>query len=201
MNRRKVVCFLIWAVICFVFVSAGYHDVGLGGAIFGAFISGLLAIPIFIAGFVSGGPYPEDRLKALFYQDYNELKEKYGPILKKVWVDVRSSPALLGSNWVGGRSTLEVNICKDALFISVAEGCFCIQYSQHPIRKKEGFFRNTLVVENVSVPEAFLKKISAIFIDKMRTTTFFLSTSRKEDIDFIMAVVQQVQKNGPRDAY
>ena len=119
--------------------------------------------------------------------------------MKKVWVNVGSSPKL----WSSGLYTtgLEVNICKDALFISVAAGCLCIQYSQHPIRKKEGFFRNTLIVENVSVPEEVLKKISAIFVNKTRTATLFLSTRRKEDLDFIMSLVQQVQKNGPSDAY
>ena len=68
------ICFLIWAVICFVFVCAGYYEKGIGGAILGIFVSGLLAIPVFAFGFTC--KLTQERWDMLYWQDYEELKEK-----------------------------------------------------------------------------------------------------------------------------
>ena len=200
MNKKVFwVCFFVWIVICFGLVCAGYHEGGLGGAILGIFVSGLLAIPICAIGFTC--KLDQERWDMLYWQDYNELEKRYGPVLKKVWVDVKSSQG--NFLWWSGSGKQELSICKDVFFINNAEGgCFCVHYSQHPIRKKEGFFKSVLIVENIMVPEAVLKKIYAtIYINKKRNATLFLGSSHREDIDFIMSLVQQVQKNGPQDAY
>ena len=193
------ICFLIWGVICFGFVCAGYYEKGIGGACLGVFVSGLLAIPVFSIAFTS--KLDQERWDMLYWQDYEELKAKYGPILKKIWVNVRSSQG--SSLWWSGSGKQELNICKEVLFINDAEGgCFCIHYSQHPIHKKEEFFRNVLVVENIMVPEAVLNKIYAtIYINKKRNATLFLNINSKEDLDFIMSVAQQARQNKPRDVY
>ena len=185
------VYFLIWVVICFVFVCAGYHEGGFTGAVFGVIVSGILAVPIFVIGFTY--KLDQERWDMLYWQDYNELEGRYGPVLKKVWVDVKSSQG--NFLWWSGSGKQELSICKDVLFISSADGgCFCIHYSQHPIRKKDGFFKSVLIVENIMVPEAVLKKIySTIYINKKRNATLFLSTGCREDIDFIMSVVQKAK--------
>ena len=194
MNKKVFwICFLTWAVVCFVCIYAGFYEGGMRGAIFGALVSGLLAIPIFVIGFTY--KLDQERWDMLYWQDYNELKEKYGPILKKIWVDVRSSQGVF--LWWSGSGKQELNICKDVLFVSDAEkGCFCIHYAQHPIHRKDGFFKSVLAIENIMVPEAVLKKIySTIYINKKRKATLFLGSSHREDIDFIMSLVQQAQKN------
>jgi len=193
MNRKTVLRIIpfIWVGGCLCLSYAGYCENGLGGALLGALVAGVFAIPIFAIGFTY--KLDQERWDMLYWQDCTQLEERYGPVLKKVWVDVKSSQG--NFLWWSGSGKQELNICRDVFFINNAEGgCFCVHYSQHPIHKRDKFFKSVLIVEDILVPEATLRKIyRTMYINNKRKAKLLLGFNRSEEADFVMSVAQQAK--------
>lgn len=177
------VCLLIWVVVCGGLIYAGYHDIGLGGAVCGAFFAGLLAVPLFAIGF--GYSLDKDLFEALFARDYDALEKEYGPILKKTSVHYVVSPGvpkkmLLPSAWM--------SICEKALFLSIRKKSFCVPYVQYTIERS----KNNLIIKD-AIPEALADRIAPSSFETRRDLTIIFN-NYPNNLDLVMSLVEQARQ-------
>lgn len=182
-------CFLLWMLVGVVlliheFRSSGGVAVILLPVMFGPGI-------VLYACYWAAKKAPE-QAKMLFPDDYDKLKEEWGPVLKRIPVCARG---IIERYWRGRFLLVEMSICKKALILSRGKGSLCVPYLQYTIERPS---KNVLIIKDV-LPEKLADQIAPDLFTTRRNLA--LSSYQQKDFDFIMSLVQKVRENGPTDAY
>ena len=157
--------------------------------VFMIFFTSILGILSFVPYFLVklSNEVVSDFRNTWFCEKYDELKKKYGPILKETSVA-----------WFFGRSTFKVtlSICRDVLLISSEGHSFCVPYTQYIIRKETNSWHSAdwLIIEDV-IPASIASKTYL-----QRSMTLSHRSLHPEEFDLVMSLVEQAkqkQQNPP----
>jgi|GEM_PF-4005220 len=183
MKKLLIALYLIFCVGFWCLWISGQRNVDgslvfFGGVFFWGVYSALFGVFYWIVKLSEKFSADMDRL--LYCEKYDELKEKYGPILKETVVDIKYTKEYYLHN--------ELSICKEALFLTDARGrSICVPYLQYAICKKNELGVGEILV----IVDIMPMEIAA---ETFLVRDLYIRFLDSKDIDFILSLVQQARE-------